>query len=45
MIDTNALNAELIHAVKLMVEAILAAGFVFFCWLISGPAIRGGGRR
>ncbi len=44
MIDTNALNAELIHAVKLMVEAILAAGFVTFCWLVA-PAIRGGGRR
>lgn len=44
MIDTNALNAQLIHAVKLMVEAIFAAGFLTFCYWVA-PAIRGGGRR
>lgn len=44
MIDTNAINAECIHAVKLALEGLLAAGLLTFCWHVA-PAIRGGGRR
>jgi hypothetical protein len=40
MIDTALLNAQCIHAVKLALECVLAAGFLTFCWLIA-PYIRG----
>ena len=51
MLDTNALNAECIHAVKLMLEAILAAGFLTFltimysCCVVSGKCARDEERR
>ena len=44
MIDVALLNAQLIHAVSLMLEAILAAAFLTFCYFIA-PYIRNGGPR
>ena len=34
-LDLSALNAQCIHAVKLMLEAILAAGFLTFIWFVA----------
>jgi hypothetical protein len=44
MIDP-ALHAQLIHAAKLMVTAILTAGFIAWCWLALPYFINGGPRR
>ena len=39
MIDTALLHAQCAHAVKLMLEAILTAGFLTFVWMVA-PYIR-----
>ena len=38
--DLALLNAQCIHAVKLAIEGLLAAGFLTFCWFIA-PYVRG----
>jgi len=43
-INTNLLNAELIHTVKLVLEGILGAGLLTFLWFMAG-AYNGGPRR
>lgn len=43
MIDPT-LHAQLIHAVKLMLECVIAAGALTFLWIVA-PALRGGPRR
>ena len=44
MIDLTAIDAQCVHAVMLALEAILAAAFLTFIWIVL-PACRNGGPR